>query len=126
MRKLLVLALLTACAVQQAPPHPFPVLPDTIYTASGATPVVVVDSIIGPDSTQLVIGRYMYFERRVLVWRGLKDERVRRKVMEHERCHVVLLESGLHNHFREVPWMVELLCDAFASARLAELERERP
>lgn len=125
MKYVALLSLLVACAKPHAS-RPFPAFPDTLYTNSGATPIYVVDSIIGQDSTQLIVGRYQFFDRRVLLWRGVTDEKQRRKVLEHERVHVILIETGLAMHMREVPWLIELIADAIASARIAELERTRP
>lgn len=101
----------------------FPPLPDTIYTASGATPVVLVDSIKSPVSNRSIIGQYRYADRVLLVSRVVKDNRQQRKVLEHERCHIVLFETGLALHIDEN--LAELLCDAFANARVQELERQR-
>lgn len=116
------LLLVVACR-PTALPTSFPVMPDTIYTQSGATPVFLVDSIVSGDSARIVLGQYWYTRNHVYVSRLLASEKQRRKVYEHERCHVVMMESGLMMHTQ--PWYAELLCDAFANARVVELERSR-
>lgn len=127
MRTVLLLPLLFALACQRhAPPSPlspFPALPDTVYTASGATPVILVDSIVSPDSGRMILGQYWFTRNHIYVSRQIASEKVRRKVAEHERCHVVLHESGLMMHTQ--PWYAELLCDAFANAAIAQLERQK-
>lgn len=126
---LLLLSLLFACraAVTVGPSSPGQVtVPDTIYTASGALPIVLVDSIAAPVPGTLVIGQLDYLARRLYVSRAVKSPVTRRKTVEHERCHAILVESGLAMHFREAPWLAELLCDAFASAAINQLERGRP
>lgn len=126
-RALALLAFLAACS-GPAPilaPRPFAV-PDTIYTASGAIPVLLVDSIASDEPGKLVIGRFDYLGRRLYVSRVVKDEKVRIKVTEHERCHAVLAESGLQMHFSQVPWLIELVCDAFSNAAVSQLERGKP
>lgn len=123
-----LLLTLTACLSPRAStsPRPIPGIPDTIYTASGATPVLVVDSIASDRPDRLVVGRLDYLGRRVYVSRAAVDKMRQLKVVEHERCHLVLIESGLMMHFAEVPWLSELLCDAFANAAMAQLERGKP
>lgn len=120
---LALLLMLTACG----PRHPRVdvglALPDTIYTASGATPVVLVDSIATPDPSRLILGQYDYLHRRLYISRVVVDSIQRFKVLNHERCHAVMAESGLQMHFAEAPWLLELICDAWANAAIAELER---
>lgn len=120
---LMAVAVLSACTPPHAILSPFAVLPDTIYTNAGATPVQMVDSIPTQEPGKVLIGQYQYPERRILVSRVISDAKQQRKIVEHERCHVVLFETGLNMHTN--PWYAELLCDAFASARVAELERSR-
>lgn len=123
MRYALLLPLLFALACQRPITSPFPTLPDSIHTASGSTPVFLVDSIVSPDSGRTILGQYWFTRNHIYVSRLVSSEKVRRKVLEHERCHVVLQESGLMIHTQ--PWYAELLCDAFSNARIAEIERQR-
>lgn len=123
---LLCLALLLSCRQPVAlAPGRFTV-PDTIYTASGAVPVILVDSIPGAPPGATTVGRYDFTSRRLLISRQVTDSVSRRKVVEHERCHRILAESGLAMHFLEAGWLVELLCDAWASAAINQLERGKP
>jgi hypothetical protein len=120
-----LLALVVACG--RAPslaPRPV-LLPDTIYTASGATPVVLVDSIATPDPRKLILGQYDYLARRLYISRVVKDPMQRQKVLAHETCHATMAESGLQMHFAEAPWLLELICDAMANSALAQLERKK-
>jgi hypothetical protein len=99
-------------------------LPDTMYTASGGTVVVLAESlyVVGAPE-QTVLGQLKFLERTVYVSRKVVDARMARRVLEHERCHMVLLESGMWRAL--TPNVTEVVCDAFASAALSALERER-
>lgn len=127
--KLALLYLLLApwFAAACAPAHRFarppahaelPPLPDYITTVRGPIPVVVVDTIGIADSTRYIIGRFDYFTRRILIRRSLKERANQWHTLEHERCHVTFLEAGLNV---EPAMYLELICDAFANARVADM-----
>lgn len=119
---LLFLLLVLGCSRAQPDTRPsFPALPDTVYTQSGATPVLLVDSIFSAEPGKLIIGQYWFTIDVIYVSRQAQSEKLKRKVVEHERCHKVLHESGLAIHIS--PALAELLCDALANARVAEIER---
>jgi hypothetical protein len=123
MRYLVLALLILGCRTvdPRLAPETFPALPDTAYTQSGATAVFIVDSIPSNDSTRTVVGQYWFARGHVYISRLVTSEKQRRKVYEHERCHIVLHESGLAIHMQAA--LQELLCDAFANARVAEIER---
>lgn len=129
-RHLFVLAFATLSACHQngrivkVKAIPFPALPDTLYTASGGIPVVLVDTIGVRDSTKLVVGRFDPFNNRLYVLRSIVDEKVRRRIAEHERCHAILAESGLGIHMSNE--FEDFVCNAFAAAAVNQLERGRP
>lgn len=134
-RALLLLLLVLGCSRQPAVAS-FPVLPDTIYTASGTTAVFLVDSLMSGDGT-MVAGQYWFTKGHILISRAVEHPKQKRKVLEHERCHVVLNESGvmlmLHQFYGQgetgamvLRSVVETLCDAFANAAIAHLERTKP
>lgn len=123
MKRLVLLLLLAACGRPSLAPSPE--LPAVIYTASGPTPVVLVDSIASPDPRKLILGQYDYLNRRLYISRAVKDPLTRIKVAEHERCHIVMAESGLQMHFVDVTWLIELLCDAWANAAVSQLTQAK-
>ena len=116
---LLLLCLAACLPHKHQAPAPFPALPDTVHFESGPIPVILVEDISVGDSTQFVIGRYDFFRRVIYIRRGITDPIQRQRILGHEMCHVMMLESGLHNY--SAPWYLELLCDAYATRRLAEL-----
>lgn len=119
--------LLAACAVPPPGTAPSPLgLPDSVSVPSGMVAVELVDSLASfADPDAIVVGRLMYLERRIYISRKITSPVQARKTLEHERCHVVLLDSGLQvilSKFLDREFS-ELLCDAFATARIAELSR---
>jgi hypothetical protein len=122
---LVLLLTLAACLPHKHPaPTPFPALPDTVHSEAGPIPVVLVEDISVGDSTQFVIGRYDIFTRTIYIRRGILSPVERQRILAHERCHVLMLETGLHNH--TAPWYLELLCNAMAAQRVADLQRGKP
>lgn len=127
MKRLLPLLLLCLAAClphNHTTPPAFPALPDTVHSDAGPIPVILVDDIRTADTSQFIIGRYDIFTRTIYIRRGIQSPIERQRILEHERCHVVMLESGLHNH--TAPWYLELLCNAMASQRVADLQRGKP
>lgn len=124
---LLAFALLVAChrgpTTTRVRAIPFPALPDTLYTATGAVPVLLVDTIGTSDSTKLVVGRFDAFHHRLYVLRRIVDPKARWRIAEHERCHAILLESGLGLHMSNE--FEDFVCNAFAAAAVNQLERGR-
>lgn len=123
----LIVAASAACrgpAIERNPAVPFPALPDTMYTAAGAVPVVLVDGLATRDTTKLVAGRYVVAQNTIYVSRAIIDPKLRRRIAEHERCHAILAESGLGIHMSDE--FEDFLCNAFANAAVNQLERGRP
>jgi hypothetical protein len=126
----LLVSLIVACG---APPRtlPRPIadrfldLPDSIAVPAGMVDVQLVDSIPAPRPDYMVLGRLDYLRRTIYISRVIKSPVQAAKVLEHERCHLVLLDSGIQLVLSQIAdyTLVESLCDAFATARLAELSR---
>ena len=125
MRVLLFALILTACVPVRGSriANAYP-LPATVHTAGGPIPVVLVDSLPATDSSFFVVGRFNYADRRIYVLARVTSPLQRWRIVQHERCHVILLESGLHNLTEST--FRELLCDAYAEDRVAELVRGKP
>jgi hypothetical protein len=116
MRYALFALLVAAC---QAPPYTAPV-PVAIPSLQGPIPVLYVDTIPAVDSTKNLVGGYDYYGRRVLIRQEARRNRVTAHLIAwHEWCHVVMVDAGLKV---DGP-IVELICDAFAQARTAELTK---
>lgn len=99
-------------------------VPDTVYALAGPIPVVLVDSLASTDSTGYVVGRYSFYVRELYVRRRITSPHQRLKIIGHEWCHAVALDSGLHNHLE--PAFLELLCDAFGTAWAVEYVQRHP
>ena len=116
---------LAACRPSQPALNANPLaLPDVVHTTVGPIPVVLVDTLSVADTTAYVMGRFSYKVRTIYLRREITDPIQRLKTLYHELCHVEVIESGLYNH---IPHDVgELLCDTFASNRVAALLRGKP
>lgn len=129
MKRLAIVLLLVACAhspikvVANTSPSFYPPIPDTIWVAAGPIPVLLSDSLpAGPN--QFPLGQFQTLNRRVLVNVAIKSTAQRWKTLEHERCHITLRDSGLEFLMGQNGIdgaLFELLCDAFASARIAQM-----
>lgn len=106
-------------------PNPV-IVPDTIHTLMRALPVVVADTIPNAPGTGpgVTIGRFTFQEGRILIWRGIFDPAMRLKIIYHEQCHAILIETGLWNQLNGD--VIELVCDAFARERVAAAIRGSP
>lgn len=128
-----LLASIVAIAACGAPrprtaPSPLAALPDSIDVPAGAVPVELVDSLyVVENPSAIVLGRLQYLVRRIYISRKIESPIQARKTLEHERCHLILLDSGLQTVLAQYlsREFSELLCDAFATARIAELARGR-
>src|SRR5688572_32892435 len=118
------LALLLCVACVRFPQTQPLVVPDTIHTTVGPIPIVLIDTLKVADSTMYVLGRFSYRNRTIYLRKEITDPIQRWKTLAHEHCHVIVIEAGLYNHI--APDIQELLCDAFASNRVAELLRGKP
>lgn len=122
-----ILLLLAVLALTSCRPEPFVqtiVLPDTMHTSMGPIPVTVVDSIHAPEITGVVIGRYTFWERRIYLHGQIKAPLSALKVLRHEQCHAMLIESGLQRYLPDD--LTEALCDMYARELVAEAVRGRP
>lgn len=120
-RALVLLALLAACRSPfNGPPAPeWPPIPRQVSTPLGPIPVVIVDSL-RDDQGRLLDGGYHTSRRTIYIRRGIESRTRQWQVLRHEECHVALDDSGLANL---IPTQtIQALCDAFASARVAEMQ----
>lgn len=125
MRLVLLLCLLAACHLPDPRVAGVRVrVPDTVHTVVGPVPVELVDSLSVPDPTVYVLGRFSFRERRIYIRREVTDPVQRLKIVFHEKFHVIMIESGLHNHLPAE--LLELMADAYAADRVAEWLRGRP
>lgn len=128
MKRLALLFLLAACVPQTAPKPTadYAALPDSLVLPAGAVRVELVDSLaIQGRPGVVVLGRFNALERTIYISRVVTSPQQRWKTAFHEICHAVLLDNGMQNVLYQVldPSFVEMLCDAFATQRMAELSR---
>lgn len=97
--------------------------PTSVSSVLGPVPVVYVDTIPAMDSTRYLVGGFDYYARQVLIRReALRSAITAHLIAAHEECHIVLVDAGV----RLDPYMVELVCDAFAQAKVAALVKRYP
>ena len=132
MKRLLLIALLVAaCSAPKVASGPKPsadygVLPDSLFLPAGVVRVLLVDSIGTPEPNRMILGRFNALTRTVYISKQIESPQQRLKTLHHEVCHIVLIDSGIQNILYTVldPQMIETLCDALATARMAELSRQ--
>lgn len=132
MRRLLIVlgVLIVACGaapVSSAPtPESLPPIPATIGSQLGPVSIVLQDSLMNEDG-RVLLGGFMPANRTIYLSSKIKDRLVLWQIIYHEDCHVVLWDTGLRNFFNGPGGekMADALCDAFATARVAELVHGR-
>lgn len=125
MRVLLVLLLLVLGCSRQPATAPTPdatpsylAIPRSIPSQLGPVPVVVVDSIMGADSTLNLMGGFDPI-RRVIYLKREQAPVQKLHTLFHEGCHVWSFDAGLRQLVH--PQLMQAICDASASARIAEI-----
>lgn len=117
---MLTLFLLVACV--SAPPRTsgrgVPPIPRSVPSQLGPVPVLIVDSILSRDSTLDLMGGFDLWRRRIYLKRQLGPVQMW-QVLYHEVCHVWMFDSGLRQVTPTA--LEEAICDASATARVAEL-----
>lgn len=117
MKRLVLTCVLTLAACAKPAVVTVP-LPEVMPSMLGPIPVVYVDSIIGQNPTQYVVGSYDYYRRRILLRRDTKGHPATAwAVAYHEWCHAALMDVG----FRAEAVVTEMFCDAIALSRTREL-----
>lgn len=121
---------LIACgAVPQTAPRPsadYSALPDSLPLPAGYIRIQIADSLkVAGRPEVFVLGRFDALTRTLYVNRRITSPQQRLKTMYHEACHITLVDSGLQNVLYSVvdPSIIELICDAWATSRMAELSR---
>lgn len=112
--------LLAACAAASAPT--LPPIPASVPSALGPVAIVWQDTLRG-EQGQLLIGGFSPFTRSIYLSRSLTHSLVAaHQVLAHERCHVALFDAGI----RVNTPTLDTVCDALATARVAEMLRGVP
>jgi len=94
----------------------YPPLPATVQGAGGTIDVRLIPHIRG-DADEDVMGQFHAAERVIDVKAGLRGDQ-QWLVLYHEMAHAALWDSGAHNALAGT--QEEIVCDAFATARLRE------
>lgn len=118
-RALWGLVLLAGCRFGAAAPLALPrVLPSQL----GPVPVLVVDTIVGVDSTLNLMGGWDPIRRVIYVKRGMHPAQALH-TMYHEACHLWSWDSGIRQLVHER--LMQAMCDASASALVMERLNQR-
>lgn len=131
MRVLLVLLLLVLGCSRQPATAPTPnatpnylAIPRSIPSQLGPVPVVVVDSIMGADSTLNLMGGFDPWRRVIYLKRSLGPVGMH-AVLGHEICHLRMWDSGLRQLIH--PVLADAFCDLWGTAFTAErIEGSKP
>lgn len=124
MKRLLPLLALVACAhVPFNGPAGLPPIPDAINSALGPVSIVLQDTLVNEDGRALM-GGFQPSNRVIYMHKRITERLVLWQILYHESCHVTLWDTGLRNFFNsaEGMQMADVLCDAFATARVAEMQ----
>lgn len=97
-------------------PRRYPPLPPSVQGAGGTITIQLVPKIDG-DATEDTLGQFEPSTRHVLILKTLRGDQ-RWMVLFHELAHAALWDSGAHNALQGPA--EEMVCDAFATARLRE------
>ena len=97
-----------------------PPIPDAVATQLGPVPVNVVKKLHyrKDGKKQEMFGRFRAMSRTIEINEDIAPV-MRWQTFFHEWMHVVMTDAGLHNVF--TPEQQETICDAVATARVAEL-----
>jgi hypothetical protein len=98
-------------------------IPESVPSRLGPVPVVIVDSIRGPDSTQYLLGGFDTRARVIYLRRDLTPQ-MALLVFGHEQCHLDLADSGLHNLLH--PKLADAICDAVGLRYAADRLNSKP
>ena len=121
--------LLAACGSVVTSPAPSPdhdALPDSVVVPAGVVRVQLADSLWVPNRPDLfVLGRFDALTRTVYINKRIESPQQRQKTLHHEICHVVFVDAGIQLILSQAldALFIEQICDAFATARMAELSR---
>jgi hypothetical protein len=116
-RALWGLVLLVGCRFGGVPAPAYPAFPRALPSQLGPVPVLVVDSILGADSTLNLLGGFDPRRRIIYIKSGMHPVQAL-QVLYHEGCHVTLWDTGLRQLMPDR--LVDAVCDAQATARVAE------
>lgn len=127
MKRLALVAMIALVACAAAPVTLPPTVrvapgmfPDSVLSAVGQVAVIWDDSL--RDGAQGLLGGFRPDTRAIYIHSALKvNLRAALLVLVHERCHVVVWDAGLRNFYNtpEAEQLLDAMCDAFATARLA-------
>lgn len=117
---------IVGCSRPQVAPQPRELpydLPAEVHTALGPIKVEVRSDIRGVQNQPIMAG-YDPALRIVYVNRDVRDRAAMWQAFYHEICHVTLFDSGVAQLIPDR--LQDAICDATATARVAEMQRGAP